>query len=183
MELVKIPAGKFGNEVIGDNVYMGRYEVTQGQWEAVMGKNPSGFKGDKDLPVECVSWNEGMEFVGKVNARLKGKGGNEGRVALPTENKWEYACRAGSKGAYCFGDEVGQLGDYAWYWDNSDGKTHAVGQKKANAWGLYDMHGNVWEWTSSLYDASDGEDRVSRGGSWDDDAEALPLGASGPLRA
>jgi formylglycine-generating enzyme required for sulfatase activity len=170
--------------------YMGVYEVTQAQWKAVMGDNPSNFKGD-DLPVESVSWEECQGFLEK----LKGKVGEGMTCRLPTEAEWEYACRAGSKTEYCFGDDEGPLGEYAWYRANSEQKTHAVGQKKPNAWGLYDMHGNVWEWCADGYkryrrDAatdpkgpSEAAARVLRGGSWCDDAQytrCAPRSGPGP---
>jgi formylglycine-generating enzyme required for sulfatase activity len=126
---------------------MGKYPVTQAQYEALMGNNPSGFKGQNN-PVESVSWNDAKEFCQKLS-QLTGKS-----YQLPSESQWEYACRAESplaplnKGGskYCFGDNESQLKDYAWYRDNSSSQTHPVGQKKPNNWGLYDMHGNVWEW-------------------------------------
>ena len=120
--------------------WLGKYAVTQAQWQAVMGNNPSKFKGDDQRPVELVSWDNCQQFLQKLNAL----GGGEFR--LPTEAEWEYACRAGSSTAFCFGDNQAQLDDYAWYSKNSGGQTHPVGQKTPNAWGLYDMHGNVWEW-------------------------------------
>ncbi|MBQ2621988.1 MAG: formylglycine-generating enzyme family protein [Thermoguttaceae bacterium] len=144
-------------------------EVTQKQWKAVMRNNPSRFKGD-DLPVECVSLGDCQEFCKKCTQLGL-------PVQLPTEAQWEYACRAGSTGAY-----AGNLDDMVWYWDNSDRKTHPVGTKKPNAWGLYDMHGNVWEWCQDWYDdyprgsvtdpvgPSSGSDRVFRGGCWLDSA-------------
>ena len=125
---------------ISQAFYLGKYEVTQAQWKDVMGKNPSGFKGD-NRPVEEVSWEDVQEFIRRLNAREQGV-----TYRLPTEAEWEYAARAGSTTAYSFGDDTLQLGEYAWYWENADGTTHPVGQLKPNAWGLYDMHGNVWEW-------------------------------------
>ena len=154
-------------EIPGRSFLMGKYEVTQAQWEAVMGKNPSGFKGP-DNPVENVSWDDCQEFLKKLNALPSVK--KSGLVfRLPTEGEREYACRAGATGDYCKlanGTEITKstLGRVAWFDDNSGGKTHPVGQKLPNAFGLYDMHGNVWEWTST----ADGEDR--RGGSWHDSA-------------
>ena len=129
--------------------YMGKYPVTQAQWKAAMVKNPSNFKGD-DLPVESVSWHEAVEFCEAVSKHT-GK-----TYRLPTEAEWEYACRAGSTGKYCFGDNKSSLRKYAWYFGAFGGgvfdggifaaKTHPVGQKKPNLWGLYDIHGNVCEW-------------------------------------
>jgi eukaryotic-like serine/threonine-protein kinase len=129
------------------------YEVTQGEYERVMGTNPSHFKGDPRLPVETVSWQDAMTFCERLSALPAER--SAGRVyRLPTEAEWEYACRAGSTTIYSFGDSEGSLGDYAWYDSNSGSKTHPVGQKRPNAWGLYDMHGNVWEWCSDWYDGS-----------------------------
>ncbi len=156
--------------------YLGKYLVTQEQWEAVMGNNPSHFKGPKN-PVEMVSWDDCQQFLGKLNAKA---GSGAGKFQLPTEAQWEYACRAGSKTKYCFGDDESKLGEYAWYDANSGNKTHPVGEKKPNAWGLYDMHGNVWEWCQDWWKdgyykesrvddptgAATGSSRVLRGGSW-----------------
>jgi formylglycine-generating enzyme required for sulfatase activity len=159
MEFVLIPAGTFmmgspdsdteawSNEkpihrvTISKPFYMGKHPVTQGQWAAVMGNNPSRFQGDSNRPVESVSWEEAQEFILKLDA----KEGNT-KYRLPTEAEWEYAARAGTTTTYSFGDRADQLGEYAWYWGNSSGTTHPIGQKQPNAWGLYDMHGNVWEW-------------------------------------
>ena len=153
--------------------HMGVFEVTQAQWEAVMGTNPSRFNGKPANPVEQVSWEDCQEFVRKLN------GMGIGTFRLPTEAEWEYACRAGTKTAYSFGDGAGKLGKYAWYRDNSGSTTHEVGTKKPNPWGLYDMHGNVWEWCSDWYadysmdkqtdpkGAADGSYRVERGSCWE----------------
>ena len=155
-------------QIPGKDYKMGKTEVTQAQWEFVMGENPSEFKG-ADNPVEKVSWNDCQEFLEKLNALLSVK--KSGLVfRLPTEKEWEYACRAGSTGDYCKladGTEITSdtLGEVAWYRDNSDNKTHPVGQKKPNAFGLYDMHGNVWEWCEDLLRAGNSS-RVYRGGSW-----------------
>ena len=148
--------------------WLAKTEVTQAQWEAVMGSNTSQFKVDQ-LPVENTSWEDTQSFITKVNdLHLLPQGW---KFALPTEAQWEYACRAGEKGPYSGGslDEVG------WYGDNSEGKTHEVGQKKPNAWGLHDMHGNVYEWCADWYDGTlnggvdpkgpeSGDSRVNRGG-------------------
>lgn len=111
------------------------------------------------LPVVNVSFEDAQRFA----AWLSKKDGI--KVRLPTEDEWEYCCRAGSKGAYCFGDDVSLLGDYAWYSENSEGVVHAPGVNKPNAWGLYDMHGNVWEWCDSWYDKRK-DTRVLRGGAF-----------------
>ncbi|MBF0527977.1 MAG: formylglycine-generating enzyme family protein [Deltaproteobacteria bacterium] len=192
MEFVLIPAGKFmmgslPSETDGDTdetrhqvtisrpFYMQTTEVTQGQWRALMGNNPSKFKdcGD-DCPVESVSFNEILDFISRLNDK---EGGAEYR--LPTEAEWEYAARAGNTGAYCFGNDTDKLDEYAWYSNNSGGRTHPVGRKRPNAWGLYDMHGNVWEWCRDRYGnypskpvtdpqgPSRGAFRQDRGGGWD----------------
>ena len=109
-----------------------------------MGKNPSHFSGENN-PVDSVSWDMAQEFCQKLSQQT-GK-----KYQLPSESQWEYACRAGSKGQWCFGDNESNLDKYAWYSDNSGNKTHAVGGKNPNAWGLYDMHGNVWEWCEDGY--------------------------------
>jgi len=155
--------------------YMGKFEVTQAQYQAVMGSNPSSFKGEVNLPVETVNWNDCQEFLKKLNEKIPGKD-----FRLPTEAEWEFACRAGSITEYCFGDSENNLGEYAWFASNSGQKTHPVGGKKPNAWGLYDMHGNVWEWCNDYfgdkyYESIPAEDpkgadsgalRILRGGSW-----------------
>ena len=192
LDLLLIPAGSFtmGDNTGDDSVkpahkvtitnqfYLGKYEVSQEQWEAVMGNNPSQFNDPKN-PVETVSWGDCQKFLVKLNAKTGGRGG---KFTLPTEAQWEYACRAGSTGKFCFGDDEKQLGEYAWYATNSDGKTHPVGGKKPNAWGLYDMHGNVWEWCQDWYGKYGAEAatdpsgpttdviRVNRGGNWGSDS-------------
>jgi eukaryotic-like serine/threonine-protein kinase len=156
--------------------YLGVYEVTQEQYEKVMGTNPSGFKGPRH-PVETVSWEDAQEFIAKLNAlSAEQSAGREYR--LPTEAEWEYACRAGEETAYSFGEDPSVLGKYGWFEDNSGSKTHPVGEKQPNSWGLYDMHGNVWEFCQDCYGdysagavidptgPSGGSFRVSRGGSW-----------------
>ncbi len=169
--------------------YMQITQVTQGQWKKVMGNNPSYFKGDYNLPVESVSWNDVQEFISELNS-MEGVD----KYRLPTEAEWEYACRTGSTTAYCFGDDPRRLGEYAWYFDNSGSETRPAGKKKPNAWGLYDMHGNVWErvqdwWgkypSGSVTDPegpSSGSDRVRRGGCWVKRCQVLPLSVSLPRK-
>jgi formylglycine-generating enzyme required for sulfatase activity len=191
MQFILIPAGEFqmgstsgtDDELpvhtvrISKPFYLGIHEVTQGQWEAVMGNNPSQFPGDANRPVEAVSWEAVQKFIDKLNTR---EGGTKYR--LPTEAEWEYAARAGSTTAYSFGDDSSQLGQYAWFAGNANNTTHPVGKLQPNAWGLYDMHGNVWEWVQDWYGEyaaepvpdpqgpASGSDRVLRGGSWINDA-------------
>ena len=156
--------------------YIGRTEVTQAQWQTVLGSLPNvGFKGS-ERPVERVSWEDVQEFC----QRLSEQTGLEFR--LPTEAEWEYAARAGTTTEYSFGDDEKMLGDYAWFDKNSGSSTHDVGQKLPNQFGLYDMHGNVWEWCednwhenyegapsdgSAWLSGGDSTRRVVRGGSWD----------------
>ncbi len=163
---------------INYSFHMGKYEVTQAQWQAVMGNNPSYFKDCVNCPVEQVSWDDAQNFINKLNES------NDGfRYRLPTEAEWEYACRAGTTGDY-----AGNLSEMAWYSENSGNKTHAVGGKQPNAWGLADMHGNVWEWCQDWYHEtyysaptdgsawlSGGEQkyRVLRGSSWNNYAPCL----------
>jgi formylglycine-generating enzyme required for sulfatase activity len=198
LELVLIPAGKFmmgspkGEEERGSNetqhevtisrpFHMGKYEVTQEQYEQIIGKNPSHFRGAKN-PVECVSWDDAQEFCKKLSQKT-GKA-----VSLPTEAQWEYACRAGTTTRFHTGetistDQANYDGDEA-YGNGQKGeyrkKTVAVGSFKPNAWGLYDMHGNVWEWCQDWYGEypkgavrdpdgpCNGTWRVLRGGAWYD---------------
>jgi len=160
--------------------YMGKYPVTQAQWQKIMKNNPSHFKGEQ-RPVENISWNNTQEFLGKLNAVVKTNGRSSLRFRLPTEAEWEYACRAGTQTAYSFGDGHDQLGDYAWFNGNSNKQTHSVGEKWPNAFGLYDMHGNVWEWCQDTYhenytgapvdgnawgSSDDNKRKVLRGGAW-----------------
>jgi formylglycine-generating enzyme required for sulfatase activity len=190
-EMVMIPGGEF---VMGDDkssekdekpahrvtvpgFMLGKFEVTQGQWRALMGNNPSGFKDCGDTcPVENVSWDDAQAFVKKLSEKT-GR-----RYRLPTEAEWQYAARGGSQTSWHAGDEVAQLGRYAWYSENAEKKTHSVGEKQPNRFGLHDMHGNVWEWVEDCWhdnyqaapkdgsawviDCSKEIQRVLRGGSW-----------------
>ena len=155
--------------------WMAKTETTQRQWERVMGENPSGFSGE-DLPVETVNWYDVQGWLEKMNEKAPLPSG--WKWALPTEAQWEYACRAGTERAF-----AGDLDEMAWYFENSGSTTNPVGTKKANAWGLHDMHGNVWEWCSDWYGdyssgsssdptgATTGVYRVYRGGSWGRNAQ------------
>jgi formylglycine-generating enzyme required for sulfatase activity len=156
--------------------WMGKTEVTQAQWQAVMGENPSNFKGT-NLPVESVSLNHAQEFLQKIDPVLAATDG--WKTMLPTEAQWEYAARAGESVRYSGSNFIDEV---AWYGGNSGSKTNPVGMKKANAWGLHEMSGNVWEWCSDWYGgklaggfdplgASMGAVRVFRGGSWSGNAD------------
>jgi formylglycine-generating enzyme required for sulfatase activity len=186
-----IPKGDFicgdGSEshsvTISKLFYLGVYPVTQQQYEKVMGMNPSYFQGCKiggdcsNHPVEGVSWDDAVEFCKKLSELPEEKKAKR-TYRLPTEAEWEYACRAGTKTSFSFGDGKGLIGDFAWYDENSMRRTHPVGQKRPNKWGLYDMHGNVWEWCADWYDVypketsidpvgpKNGSFRIHRGGSW-----------------
>lgn len=196
IELVKVKGGCYkmgdtfgeGNsdekpvhEVCVNDFFIGKYLVTQADWKAVMGTSPSHFSGDR-LPVESVSWNDTQEFITNLNL-LTGK-----RYRLPTEAEWEYAARSGGKNqAWAGTSDAARLREYAWYKDNSGGKTHVVGKKKPNGLGLFDMSGNVWEWVQDRYESNwyvesprknpqgpkSGSYRVQRGGSWFNSAENI----------
>lgn len=202
MKLILIPKGTFAmgspateelrgvdevaHEVtISKDFYLGVTEVTQTQYAKVMGANPSKFKGQQqadkpDYPVENISWQDAVDFCKRLSDLPEEKAA--GRVyRLPTEAEWEYACRAGAKTTYFFGNDPKSLSNHAWFeGNNNNERTHPVGQKKANAWGLYDMHGNVWEWCGDWYGdypqaavtdpsgPNEGTLRVLRGGGWKD---------------
>ena len=188
MEFVWIPAGSFlmgspsdeegrhSNERphrvrISEGFWIKTCTVMQGEWEAVLGENPSRFqKCGPCCPVERVSWDDAQEYIRRLNRRESGRGN---RYRLPTEAEWEYAARAGIADS-----RYGELSEVAWYWENSDRRPQQVGKKRANGWGLYDMLGNVWEWTADWYERypegpvtdpqgpATGASRVTRGGSW-----------------
>ncbi|MCK4938571.1 MAG: formylglycine-generating enzyme family protein [Methanosarcinales archaeon] len=195
MEFVLIPYGEFEmgtlphkdwdpnqgpihNVIIPYAFYINKYEVSQEQWREIMGNNPSYFMGD-DLPVEQVSWNDVQEFIRKLNEK---EGTNKYR--LPSEAEWEYAARAGTTTLFSFSDEKSELSAHAWYAGNSGRKTHPVGTKDPNPWGLYDIHGNVWEWVQdgwhydytnapadgSVWTGGVENQHVYRGGSWEFEA-------------
>lgn len=165
------------HEVCVDDFYLGKFEVTQGQWQKVTGSNPSSFKKDDDYPVESVSWDDTQLYLRQLNQKSSSKS-----FRLPTEAEWEYAARSGGQQEkYAGGDNVDAV---AWYDKNSGRSTHPVGQKQANGLGLYDVSGNVWEWTGDKYDSDYyGQSpkqnptgtsvsffgRVYRGGSWNNE--------------
>lgn len=190
---------KIGEQIhrvtINQPFYLGVYEVTQAQYERIMGTNPSFYQAPNvqpaflnqnqlapksdtsDHPVEKVSWEDATEFCKRLSDLADEKAA--GRIYhLPTEAQWEYACRAGTKSSFSFDDESKVLGEYGWYWENSRGQTHPVGELKPNAWGLYDMHGNVSEWCLDWFDQypettlidptgpAHGTYKVHRGGGW-----------------
>lgn len=178
LEMVDIPAGKFNmgsneyedekpiHEVIVPAFQIGKYPITQAQYQAVMEKASSSFSRNPQNPVKSVSKNDAEVFCEKLS-QLTGK-----NYRLPTEAEWEYACRAGTKTRFSFGDDKEQLGDYAWVDGNSNNTTHPVGEKRPNPWGIYDMHGNVWEWCADSYHESyaDKPDNIKENGSipWTD---------------
>jgi formylglycine-generating enzyme required for sulfatase activity len=208
--MVQLPGGRFTmgdkdevdavpHEVVVSSFCIDKYLVTQEEYERVMGKNPSRWKADKN-PVEQVRWSDAVRYC---NARSRAEGlepcydletwqcnfDAEG-YRLPTEAEWEYACRAGTDTAYFFGDAPSKLPDYAWFEDNAGGQPRPVGQKLPNPWGLYDMHGNVWEWCNDFYKVDyyqqapqenpkgpkTGETKVVRGGAWKFSADSCRSG-------
>jgi len=194
MELIELPAGMFtmgdGSAVavtLTKSFWLGKTEVTQGQFKKVMGTEPwkgeDSVQADKDCPASHVDWNDATAFCQKLTdlERKAGKLKAGESYRLPTEAEWEYACRAGTETSYSFSDDEKHLGQYAWFkgnaFDAGERYAHAVGLKKPNPWGLYDMHGNVHEWCSDWHDGKlsggtdpvgpeGGSDRVLRGGGW-----------------
>jgi formylglycine-generating enzyme required for sulfatase activity len=175
MDFVYIPPGKFimgspfdepgrgedenqKNVTIGNGFFMQTTEVTQAQWMALMERNPSNFdECGRDCPVESVSFSDVQDFIERLNELEETE-----RYRLPTESEWEYATRSGQDGWFCFGSDQNRFPEYGWYKGNAGGHPHPVGQKKPNDWGLYDVHGNVWEWCQD----QEREYRLVRGGSW-----------------
>ena len=213
LEMVKIKAGSFvmgspqkevgtwgkssgeqqRNVTLTRDFWLAKYETTQDQYQAVMHKNPSRFKGGQN-PVDNVSWHEAVVFCENLNRLTAGKRPRGYVFALPTEAQWEYACRAGTSSALNSGRNLKgskvcpNLDQVGWYLANSGGSTHPVGQKKPNRWGLYDMHGNAWEWCSDWYgihnrESKDpcgprsGKGRVKKGGGFYLAAERSRSGA------
>jgi len=186
MKLARIPAGEFmmgsgsysqettvHTVTLSADFWIGQNEVTQDEYRRVMGTSPAAFQGN-ERPVEGVSWEDASEFCRRLGAQERET------YRLPTEAEWEYVCRAGSRSAFCYGDDDTRLGEFAWYDASAGPKTHPVGSRKPNDWGIYDMHGNVWEWCQDWYGEdfystgpstdpkgpSTGEYRVLRGGCW-----------------
>jgi len=178
--------GPFGDEspqrqvTISRGFWLAETPTTQSQWLRVMENNPSRFTGDLNRPVEMISWNDAKKFAEQLTERMRKQGvidGNQ-RFGLPTEAQWEYACRAGTTTRYSFGNNENQLADHAWFCSNSNQSTQPVRQLKPNPWGLFDMHGNVWEWCEDCFGEykadsvtdptgpNEGMYRVLRGGSW-----------------
>lgn len=198
MEMVRIPSGKFAigspinefgrrnnespvSEVNVPSFYIAKFVTTQEQWMAILGSNPATFRENLQAPVENISWIEAQEFCRKLAMRSS----YNYIYRLPSEAEWEYACRAGTNTAYHFGDSFGELSDYAWFADNSRKRSQPIGQKVPNPWGLYDMHGGIWEWCEDNWHdnfngaPADGKAwiddslgrRVRKGGSWNNDAK------------
>ena len=209
-EMILIAGGRFTmgdakeidaspHPVVVSSFYMGKHLVTQAEYRRVMEKNPARWKGQKN-PVEQVRWSDAVRYC-NARSRLEGLDPcydletwecdfTANGYRLPTEAEWEYACRAGTKTAYSFGNSPSQLKSYAWFEDNAAGKPHPVGQKRPNPWGLYDMHGNVWEWCNDFYKVDyypespeqdpkgpeAGDTKVVRGGAWKFSADSCRSG-------
>jgi formylglycine-generating enzyme required for sulfatase activity len=174
---------------LGRAFHIARYEVPQNLWEAVMGSNPSKWKGPRNS-VEMLSFDEAGEFCRKATELMRSAGLIDGNqvIRLPTEAEWEYVARAGTETAYSFGDDPADLGQYGWFTGNAAGNDPPVGAKKPNPWALYDVHGYLWEWCADAWhdnyqgapadgsawtSGGDAKQRVLRGGSWKDPAERL----------
>jgi formylglycine-generating enzyme required for sulfatase activity len=188
--MVLIRAGTFTrlqhSVTLSRDFWISRHEVTQSEYEALTGTNPSHFKeGGANRPVEKISHYDAMAYCAALTGRERtaGRLPQDYEYRLPTEAEWEYACQAGSTNRFAFGEDPGEADPYAWTAENSDAQTHPVGQKLPNRWGLHDMHGNVWEWCSDWFDRfppadvrdpsgpGQGKFKVFRGGGWNQDAE------------
>lgn len=168
---------------ISRDFWIAKYEVTQREYEQVVGKNPSHFPGDPNRPVEKVSFNDAVAYCSAITKRERDAGRLPANweYRLPTEAEWEFACRAGSTNLFSFGDDPAVAEQYAWTLENAGNTTHPVGQKQPNAWGLYDMHGNVWEWCSDWFEPypaapltdpvgpAQTKYKVFRGGGWNNE--------------
>ncbi|MBN8247205.1 MAG: formylglycine-generating enzyme family protein [Verrucomicrobia bacterium] len=187
--MVAIRAGTFQRikfpVTLTRDYWIGKFEVTQGEYASVMGRNPSHFTGDSNRPVEKVSFLDAVRYCEALTNRER----HAGHLApgyvyrLPTEAEWEYACRAGSTNRYHFGDEAAAADAYAWTSENSSSATHPVGQKAPNAWGLHDTHGNVWEWCHDWFEPyparpltdpvgpATSKYKLFKGGGWNQDAD------------
>jgi len=210
VEMVQLPGGRFTmgdakdvdatpHEVVVSSFYIDKRLVTQAEYQRVMGKNPSRWKAAEN-PVEQVRWSDAVRYC-NARSRLESLepcydlqtwecNFDANGYRLPTEAEWEYACRAGTKTAYSFANSPSKLKDYAWFKDNSRSKPRPVGQKRANPWGLYDMHGNTWEWCNDFYKVDyyqqspeenpkgpkTGETKVVRGGAWKFSADSCRSG-------
>jgi formylglycine-generating enzyme required for sulfatase activity len=176
---VLIEPGNILDIVIEEPFFIGSRPVTQVEWTAVMGENPSKFQEGWSAglrPVESVSWLDCQSFLSALNAQeTEQRLGLSGLWRLPTAQEWEYACRAGTETRWFHSDRDSDLDEVAWHAGNSGATTREVGQKKANDWGLYDCHGNVAEWT----DSQKGNRRITKGGSWLMESESTTSGANG----
>lgn len=183
--MVLIKAGTFIRQnhpiTISRDFWLCKYEVTQGEYEMLMTNNPSHFKGDTNRPVERVRYYDAVAYCSVLTKRETDAGRLPSAYSyrLPTEAEWEYACRAGTTNLFSFGEDAAQADQYAWTLENSEVTTHPIGLKRANPWGLHDMHGNLWEWTSDWFadyptnvalvdptGPAEGKYKVFRGGSW-----------------
>jgi hypothetical protein len=185
-EMIKIPPVGYAKSSELDSrirpFWIGKYTVTQYEWEEVMGENPSNFTGDPNRPVEQISWEDIQNFITELNnshrnfISIANSSDGELKYRLPSELEWEFACKAGFVGEFGFDENEEILEEYAWIISNSEGETHPVGTRKANPWGLHDMHGNVCEWVSDVTfvqstQVNTGTEYPTKGGSFDGDSK------------